>query len=206
MSKLLAEILGIMLGDGCLYKDSRNKYQTIVTLHLQEEQYAHYVKTIFKKFFEGYSFTIFKKKDHLRIVNTSVHVGSELIKAGFLSGDKISNNLTVPSWVFSNKQFQMSLLRGLFDTDGCIYRKYAHYLQIQFKFANKYLITDSRRILINLGFHPTKIQKEVCRGKLAWKFYLSRQNEILLFFEKVLPANTKHLFRFNSFQTQNPFK
>ncbi|MBN1274998.1 hypothetical protein JXA12_01795 [Candidatus Woesearchaeota archaeon] len=53
----LAEIIGVMLGDGCLYLDYREKYHTIITLHDEEEDYALYVQGLFGKFF-GYSFLI----------------------------------------------------------------------------------------------------------------------------------------------------
>jgi LAGLIDADG-like domain len=58
----------------------------------------------------------------------------------------------------SNSIEEVSFVRGLFDTDGCVYRKYGPYMQIQFKFATPDLLTYLKQCLEKLGFHPTSIK------------------------------------------------
>ena len=41
---------------------------------------------------------------------------------------------------------------GLFDTDGCVYKKYDNYAQIQFKLGSFALILSIRKSLKNLNF------------------------------------------------------
>ena len=48
-----------------------------------------------------------------------------------------------------------AFIRGIFDTDGSVYRKYGPYAQIQFKAVSKSLMSFIREHLVSLGFHPT---------------------------------------------------
>jgi len=193
----LAEIIGIMLGDGCLYLDYRNKYHTIVCFHKYETDYMGYVKYLFESYFKDYKFSISEQKSEFLLRNVSVFVGEQLIYAGLKTGNKIKNRVSSPIWIFKNNLFLIRFLRGIFDTDGCIYRKYGKYLQIQFKFASIFILNSVRKALLNLGYHPTVIQKSLNNERFyEWKIYLSRQQEIHNFFLQVKPKNNKHLLRY----------
>lgn len=196
MDEQLAEILGIMLGDGCLYEDKKNKFHTIICFHLEEILYSDYVINLFSNYFD-YSFSKTFLKNEILVRNVSKYVGLSLIDSGLIPGNKIKNKLDVPKLIFSKKEFMISFIRGLFDTDGCIYNKYGDYLQIQFKLGSNGIILSTYKLLILLGFHPTKIQLEnLKKGTVAWKFYLSRQQEIHDFFRIIKPANQKHQLRY----------
>lgn len=45
---------------------------------------------------------------------------------------------------------EKSFIRGMFDTDGCVYRKYGKYVQIQFKSASPSLMEYLKRTWKNL--------------------------------------------------------
>jgi len=192
----LAEIVGIMFGDGCLYLDRLNKYQTIISFNKKERDYLHYVKNLFETYLVGYHFCITENKDEVLLRNTSIFVGKQLIEAGLKAGNKIDNKITIPEWIFNNRIFLMHFIRGLFDTDGCIYRKYDNYVQIQLKLACKESIDSVYRTLKKLSFNPSKVQEESNKHKFAWKIYLCRQNEIRLFFDLIKPRNIKHINRY----------
>lgn len=97
---------------------------------------------------------------------------------------------------------EVSFVRGLFDTDGCVYRKYGHYMQIQFKFASPSLLACVRECLTKLGFHPTSIT----RDDTKFRFFLSRQAEVDRFFMVVEPKNPKHLKRFQNASRKQSFR
>ena len=89
---------------------------------------------------------------------------------------------------------------GLFDTDGCVYKKYDNYAQIQFKLGSSALILSIRKALKNLNFNPTMIKEELhSKGGagINWKFCLCRQSEIKRFFDVINPMNSKHVDRLN---------
>lgn len=202
-NKELAEIVGIMLGDGCLHLNKSKKYNTMISLDKKEGDYANYIKILFSKFFTDYTFSIWECRNQLSIANTSMVVGKKLIDAGMHEGNKVKNKVTIPPWILTNKQFTKRVVRGLFDTDGCIYRKYANYAQIQFKFGCFETTTSIHEAVVSLGFNPTKIEKYRNKEKMvwAWKFYLSRQGEIYEFFKLIKPKNIKHLLRYKKIRS-----
>jgi len=199
----LAEIVGVMLGDGCIYKEKEGvrktpRYQSSVSLHKEEMEYALYLKNLLSQYFKGYTFSIWECKKELSLANTSVFVGSLLKEAGLHHGNKVKNKVTIPGWILKNRKYTIRTIRGLFDTDGCVYRKYDNYAQIQFKFGCLETTSSIHDAIKLLKYNPTKIQKEWNDDKKRWrwKFYLSRQGEICTFFREIKPKNPKHQLRY----------
>ncbi len=201
----LAEIVGIMLGDGCLYKEKRsNKYQVAVCLDKKEQDYLHYVKKLFEEEF-SYKFCITNLGNANLLRNGSVKIGEILVELGLKPGNKVANEVEIPLWIFLKERYVIKAIRGLFDTDGCVYRKYDRYAQIHFKFGSIGLISSLHDALEKLGFSPTKIERGVNKDKntMYWKFYLCRQKEVDAFFRRVNPKNQKHITRFKEIRTKN---
>lgn len=192
----LAEIVGIMLGDGGIYLDKSRKYQLTISFNKNEVQYLLYVKNLTESYFYPYRFGIVNMKTEFFLRNISVHMTAHLLDAGLKVGDKTKLQVAIPAWIFDKKAFLIRCIRGLFDTDGCVYKKFAQYAQIQFKFSSYPLISSVRQALILLGFSPTQIESEQNKKFLHLKFYLSRQQEIMRFFEIIRPKNFKHVSRF----------
>jgi len=193
----LAEMMGIILGDGGLYTVSRGRYKLVICFNKKEMDYFYYVKNLFESFFESYKFSKVEIPTENFLQNMSVFPGRYLISAGMKPGNKIKNKLVVPEWIQGDTFFLSRFIRGFFDTDGCVYRKYDNYLQIQIKLGSEEMLTSVRDAFVALGFHPTKVQKEIHRkGFIGWKFYLCRQQEIHQFFSEIQPKNTKHLRRY----------
>jgi|SRR3989344_2394461 len=203
LNENLAEIVGIMLGDGCLYKEKkRNRYQTIICFHKEEKDYQKYVKTLFESYF-NHKFYVTEIKCENLLRNTSFIVGDKLTKVGLSSGNKVSNKAAIPFWITKDENFLRRTVRGLFDTDGCIYKKYGHYAQIVFKFGGFEMTDSLRTSLKSLGFNPTQVKKGFNREKRTdfYKFYLSRQSEIERFFIEIMPKNPKHLERYQKIKS-----
>lgn len=194
----LAEIVGIMLGDGCIHLDKKKHYHTTVVSHKEEKSYLCYTKNLFENYF-NYKFRIAEEIDKLSLRNISVFVGKQLIQAGLFSGNKVENKVTIPLWLFKNQEYLIKVIRGIFDTDGCIYQKYGWFAQIQFKFGCFETTNSVCKALKKLDFNPTKVQKEwnCNKNTWAWKFYLCRQKEIDRFFKEIKLKNNKHIQRYN---------
>jgi len=197
VNQFLAEMVGIMLGDGSLYKDKRNLIHVSIAFNRKEKDYLDYVRNLFQIYFSSYNFSVTKYSNEFLLRNVSVKVGGFLVTKGLKIGNKKINDVSIPSWIFENKEYLMRVLRGLFDTDGCVYRKYANYAQIQFKFAGTNLIKDTKKVLEMLGFTPTKIMKDFSHGKEARKIYLTRQAEIEKFMFMINPKNPKNWSRYH---------
>jgi intein/homing endonuclease len=122
-SKELAELIGIILGDGNIWvKKGGYYYLTIVGDAKKDRNYLlEYVRPLVKK--------LFKKEMHIREHKTHnelfLYIGSKdivftLAKFGLKSGDKVKNNVSIPSWIFESDEYIRACIRGLIDTDGSV--------------------------------------------------------------------------------------
>ena len=191
LDKKESEILGIMFGDGSIYKAGRGALLKIeITGHKVEDRdyLLGHVAPLFLAVF-GLRMKPYYKRDEntMRIYAYSNEVAMELNSWGMPIGPK-KNAILLPRV----RIVPMAFIRGLFDTDGCVYRKYGPYVQLQFKSISKELMTFTRTLLVEHGLHPTRI----IRDETRYKFYICRQEEVKAFFrDLVRPANTKHLRR-----------
>jgi intein/homing endonuclease len=128
-SESLAEMFGIILGDGRIRWDPTGRhYQLDIILNwVDEKDYVLYVKDLLMKIFQshpkvsrqinedgsvgkGIYLTIYSKK-----------IVEELISLGLIPGKKVENQVKVPKWIKECKPFILACLKGLFDTDGSIF-------------------------------------------------------------------------------------
>jgi len=112
-----------------------------------------------------------------------------LERMGLKSGHKIKNQITIPNWIWNNDEFLKACIRGLIDTDGCIYRltpNYPNLFQLCFTNNNKTLLKDARKALLRLGFKVSKISRN--------QIYITRQKE--RFYKEIGFSNTKHKKRY----------
>lgn len=197
----LAELLGILLGDGHL-----SKFQASMTTNLQtDKRHALYVKKLFEKLFQiSVSLKERPECNVAIVVASSKNLVEFLNTSGMPIGNKIKNNLSAPSWILKNKKFQPAFIRGLFDTDGSIYldkhiakKKSYQYMGWTITSYSKQFREDIVSILKNLGYSPTCqiTQKSI---------FLRRQDEIKKYFSEISSHNEKHLNRFNIFQGEVP--
>ena len=118
-SKNLAEFIGIMLGDGGI----NNPWQATVSVNwLADRIYADYISDLCYSLFAVRP-SIYKRKTTntavIRLSSTSIV--EYLVKLGLHRGDKLKQGLAIPDWIMQRKSYKMACLRGLVDTDGCIY-------------------------------------------------------------------------------------
>lgn len=115
----LAEFFGIMLGDGGI----NNPWQATITLNAtKDREYSQYIKELIKLLFgiTPKSF-IYKTKDALRILANGVSLVDFLVSEGLPRGNKLRAALSMPTWVLRNKKYRYACVRGLIDTDGCMF-------------------------------------------------------------------------------------
>lgn len=199
LTDLQSEMLGILFGDGSLSKNRGSVQITIAGHKFDDREYLiARVRPMFAQLFSK-SLTVRDVKDENTMVlyAYSKRVALTLHEWGMPFGRKKLSSLT-PATALE----EVSFVRGLFDTDGCVYRKYGPYMQIQFKSANRDLLTYVKECLVKLGFHPTSIKSDDTK----FRFFLSRQIEIDRFFHVIEPRNTKHLKRFQNASRKQSFR
>lgn len=195
-SKYLAEILGIVFGDGHL-----STYQLLITTNsITDLEHANYVKKILEDVFNT-NVSLKKKRSQnaLNIVLSSKTVVSFIHLLGMPKGNKLDLGLNIPQWVKENSLYSRYFIRGLFDTDGCIYLdrhrvKTKVYASVGWAITSysTTLIHDIKNLLVSFGFNPTNTSKQK-------SVYLRRKKEIIKYFELIGTSNKKHRDRFEDF-------
>ena len=188
-SKLLAEFIGILLGDGSI-----SPYHIGITLYSEEKEYKQYVCNVIKKLF-GVVPKIFKHKARKAI---SIIVNRKLLvdycqRFGFEMGNKVKHQVDMPEWIKANNVFKKECIRGLFDTDGCFFnhnyvvngKKYS-YLKIAFTSASTPLINSVAETLINFGFN-VRISKNHKDVRIEDAYFVTK------YIDEIGSHNEKHL-------------
>lgn len=192
-SEELAELWGILLGDGHIEKIQGYKkgvYHIKVTGHSVLDKYylINFVKPLIDKLFDVSS-RIFPSKlnQALNIIADSRKIVDFFEREGFKSGDKIRNQSTIPEWIKANPKFLAACLRGLYDTDGCFYHlTNQNSYQIGFTNHDRALLRDANLGLLSLGIGVSKIIDNR-------KFVITKKNEITKFYKLIGFHNSKHL-------------
>ena len=192
-SSVLAEFVGILLGDGGI-----SKRQVVVTLHRHDDKaYSDYVRYLIEKLFHTVP-GIYRNKKSL--ADSVVISRTELVqfcvdKLGLKIGDKVRQQVGVPLWVKDKKSYSIACLRGLVDTDGCVIKhrysakgKMYYYKKLSFTNSSVPLLKFVFEILSGLGMNPraTKNGKEV---------RIESQHDMERYFCIVGSNNQKHLNR-----------
>ncbi len=180
----LAEFFGIMLGDGKL-----SKYQIVVTFGSKEPNYINYVVDLIQKIFYARPRVGIRKTGYRDAYLGSIELSKWLSSQGLVY-NKVLSQVNVPKWVFNKQEFMRGFLRGFFDTDGSIY-KLRWGLQISFTNKSKPLLRSVRKMLICLGYNPSKMSDN--------RVYITKRNNVVRFIREIAPKNFRHEARFKTF-------
>lgn len=198
-SEELAELFGIILGDGHL-----GKKELTITSALHERKHMEYAKESIRKLF-GADSKVFNSYTNENVVILDCY-SSELVKflghEGLSIGNKIKNRAALPKWVSTRNEFAFGALRGLFDTDGGIYCKQKGYSRalIEFQTASPCVRNDVMALLKKTGFAPSKsFTRSGFTKKASYNVRLQQQPEVHKFFRLIGSSNPKNIVRYKHF-------
>jgi intein/homing endonuclease len=187
-SEDLAELFGIMLGDGGL--PSSHQF-TISFNNKTDKEYSVYLRNLLRKLFAVDCHIHYPKNSNgADIIVSSSNLVDFLLRQGLVAGNKIRNQVDIPGWVNEAIAYQKACLRGLIDTDGSFYchrytsngKEYS-YLKLCFTNCSRPLLKSVQKILKKLNF------KAYLRGNHVSIYSAS---EIRRYFEEIGTHNQKH--------------
>jgi len=115
--KRLAELVGIILGDGMITNTYQNKIE--ITLNKNEIRYAHYINNLIFDLFGIKGKIHFRKKENTLdiFIHKKIIINFFIEKVGLIAAPK-KNRAKIPKFIIGTR-LENYFLRGLFDTDGC---------------------------------------------------------------------------------------
>ncbi|MFB3887879.1 MAG: LAGLIDADG family homing endonuclease [Candidatus Bathyarchaeia archaeon] len=194
----LAEIIGVILGDGHL-DDSSESGQYAARICGGEDDWKYlesFVSPLFSRVL-GQPLKSFRLKTARAVmfyVNDKNLVFT-LEYYGLKPGNKKKQNVGIPSWIFENNSYLKSCIRGLFDTDGTVFPKSSNRSMPQLELTSKIkgIQETYRRGLLQLGFKPSKWSDTP-----SPKCGLYARREVDKFAKSIGFHNQKHAKRFES--------
>lgn len=197
-SKILAEFIGVLLGDGGITKN-----QIKITLHcIDDMEYSKFIEALVTKLFSLKPSKI--KKKGCQVFNITISrtglVKFVVEKLGMKIGNKIKQHVDIPDWIKQNKKYRIACLRGLVDTDGClIMHKYKSkgkaycYKKIGFTSRSYPLLKSVSDILNELG-----IKHRIARG--GFDIRVEAKKDVEKYFKVVGSSNPKHSRKYTGMQ------
>lgn len=162
----LAELFGIILGDGHIQNRSRknNKrdsstYFISITLNKKEVEIISRSESLLEETTNLETKTYEKEGNCVRVVVHSKDAVEKFQEMGLEAGHKTKNQVSVPRWIKRSEEFSKKCLKGLIDTDGAIYkdqREKTYYTRVQFKNYSQPLLRDFKQMCNNVGIETVK--------------------------------------------------
>ncbi len=176
--KVLAYIVGIALGDGNL--SSPNKRVTRLRISCDERYpaIAEEIITALKQLLPHNKVSIVRRK-HQNCFDISVYSKAldEWMPWKVGQGSKAKQEARVPVWIRKNQLYTEECLRGLIQTDGCIYKDRG-YQMVNFVNNSRLLAEDTRDMLSELGYRPKFNLLKLSSGKIKYTVKVSRTVEV----------------------------
>lgn len=191
-SEKLAELVGILLGDGHVGKE-----QWSITVSAKVDQvYSQFIVHLIQSLFRfNPSYKIRNDCNVILISGSGISSIQYLMSIGLIPGNKIKLQVDVPGWIKENPAYSLACLRGLVDTDGGIFKHtYAvngkSYTYTKFAFVNRSipLLKFAFETLKSLELGPKLIDKVA--NKRVW---LYNQTEVMRYIALVGTHNPRLL-------------
>lgn len=191
----MAEFFGIMIGDGHI-----NQYYISITLDIKTDfTYAAYVTNLICQLF-GLEPSIQERPERgcIVIIVSSVKLVTFLSDHGLVVGNKIRQELGIPSWIIENADYTVACLRGIFDTDGSVFQEIHRHKDVFYKYPRLSLTSASPMLLaaVQQALHDHDIRAKIKSQK---NVTIDNFTDIKKYFIIVGSSNPKHLERWATF-------
>lgn len=161
----LAELIGVILGDGHIYKHERCESLRI-TGDAQKYGFIEYSANLVESVF-GKVPTI-KKVARSNGVTVTIYEKMISQRLRIPTGSRADINYKLPEWISQNRTYQIKFLRGLYEAEGSLSfheRTYTH--KFIFTNANESLLALVTDLVSKLGYHPHRSYRKVQVSKKA---------------------------------------
>lgn len=89
-------------------------------------------------------------------------------------GSKFKQGVSVPTWIKKSKKFSTACLRGLFETDGSVYKDRG-YTTVNFVTIIPTLVEDVVQMIRDAGFSPNIQTHKPRKGEAKYTIRVSKE-------------------------------
>ena len=150
---LQSYIIGLAIGDGNLSNPNGRAIRLRITC---DEKYPLLMKRVInslQSLFPQNKVSIAEKKEGCLDISVYSNHLEKILGWKAKGGSKFLQKVSVPNWIKENSKYKINCLRGLIETDGCIYSDRG-YKMIMFSTIIPKLAKDVYKMIISLGFYP----------------------------------------------------
>ena len=190
----LAEVLGALTGDRGAFKEThgydsshdphgskRARYATKVCVGLDKEWGLHLSSLIFKDY--GVHGSVYWDRNEWRFETSSAALYKDMHR--FYKPEWNARTWRInPSLFGYRAEIRRSFARGYFDADGYPYLSKARsHVYVQVNSVNYFGLSDGKRLLESLGFHPGLYRRY--REREVWELTIHRKAELFKFHQEI---------------------
>lgn len=216
LNERTAEFVGALIGDGCLSKywsKYDKRWRTVVLFTGQWDNDIPYYENVIQKINKeelGYKGYIYHRKDDnsVRFFIGSKKLVLWLHSMGLPIG--VKDKIVIPNYIRRNLNLAKACIRGIFNTDGSVYRRYSkayskhskhykNYAVIQFTMKNKNVIKFVIDILKQSQFRVNQITSD----RDYWVCRITSQKDVNRFFNEIATNNSYHSNRYKKIVKNN---
>jgi len=168
---LRAYIIGLSIGDGNLSNQSGTATKLRISCDDKYPNLRNKIVTSLQSLLPKNKVGIVKRKGNCTDVYVHSNHLEPLLGWKARQGSKFSQNVTTPKWIRENDEYKIAYIRGLIETDGCIYHDRG-YLMVMFTTIIKDLALEAHEIINSLGFGS----KFYAVNQKSNKYNFNRQN------------------------------
>lgn len=163
----LAELIGVILGDGHIQRFPRTEGLTVAA-NSNNSGFIKRYSDLIEKFFDKKPHI--KKEDFSNCTRIRIYQKDISKRLNIPTGNRSKFQIKTPKWIWQNREFLIRFLRGLYEAEGsfCIHKPTSTY-KFLFSNRNSYLLDSVYKSLIKLGFNPHRSPD---------KIQLSRKEEV----------------------------
>ena len=190
--------MGIEFGDGGI----GNPWQVVITLNSKKDtEYAKYVIGLLYSLF-GIDAVVRKRKNEntLQLVSSSTSLVDFLVTKGAVRGDKIAQCINIPEWIHGRVRYEKAFVRGLMDTDGCLYIHKHTIKSIVYKNIGLCFTSSSQNLLNSVAdiFHKFEIKPHITdKGR---RIYLYSKDSVIKYLHIFGSANPRIIEKYKDWK------
>jgi hypothetical protein len=185
--ELHAYVIGVAIGDGNLSNPNGRAVRLRTTCDTKYPLLIAKIRSALERLLRRNKVTVVACRQ--KCVNVSVYSNQLEALLGWraLGGSKQRQNVLVPEWICGDRALSIHCLRGLIETDGCVYLDRG-YQMVSFSTVIPGLAQQVDEMVRSLGFRPRLYRIRQCPGKASFKYQVRLSREVRAFLDLVRPV------------------